>query len=1476
MRKLYLSLLFFLCMAHSVQAQQAYAVLSDNGKTVTFYYDTQKESRGGVPLSDWKSEDCPVKKAIFDRSFEGYLPTSIGAWFRDCSQLETIIGIENLNTTNVTNMQAMFLNCSSITTLDLSSFNTENVTNMIQVFYGCSSLTSINLRNFNTTKVTNMTGLFYKCTSLTNIDLSSFNTPNVKNISGLVQLCSSLKTLDLRNFDTSKVTDMSGMFYGCSSLTQLNLNCFDTTNATEMSWMFSGCTSLTTIDVSNFNTEKVTGMHHMFYQCSSLESLDLSSFNTVSVERMWNMFTDCSSLKTIYVSEKWSTDNVTNGGGMFNKCIKLVGGMGTTYDETKTNHTYAHIDGGTANPGYLTDINGSETENKGLKVGDTFAADGITYKVTSTTPMEVQVGTGVNEEPAIDKETSGKVSVPSSVTGSDGNSYSVTAIGISAFQRCYGITSIDIPQTIVSIGNYAFWGLDIKSFAIPKGTRAIGDMAFWGCRNLESISIPESVQSIGDQAFYSCRMLTSIVIPKSINSIGTGIFNACWKLESIVVDKGNPVYDSRGNSNTIIETQTNTLIAGCSKTTIPNTVKQIAPKAFAQTIAEDNHVYELIIPKSVEVIGEEAFWNNNGLLSVDIPSSVNSIGSKAFADCGHLEKVSVYHNQPLAITDVFQGCTYGLLYLYVPAGTKALYESTEGWKDFKNIVEMEPENKELSKWDIFEANGITYMVANTNPLEVYVGPSQRIEGYDDDLFEGLEIQQFGAVPQEYTGDIVIPSSVVAPDGKSYTVTAISMNAFTNCKGITSVTIPNTVITIQFSAFYDCDGLTSITIPSSVVNIQYLAFGLCDGLTSAIFENVSPITTGEQSWGGVFNACGNLTSVYINNLSAWCGNSFLRQDDSPAYWASKSEGKEVHLFVDGKEVNDLIIPNDITSIGQLVFCGYNGINSITIPNSVTTIGKGAFYECRGITKVNSRIETPFAINKKDVFHGILDDATLYVPAGTKTLYEATEGWKDFKNIVEMDVVEDNLTYNFGEEGNLTVTGTVDGQETTIKIPQKIVIDGREYIVTIIAADAFKDNTNLASVTIPETVEKIGVNAFSGCSNLSAVTLPKSVTAIGEGAFSGCSSIKTMELPKSVNSIGDGAFKDCTSMSSVKILCSPENVGLDVFAGCDNLKDAEFDCATVTPVLQKTKVERVKMEETVTTIDKEAFRECKNLTDIDIPESVERIGESAFDGCTGIKQIELTKNLNSIGDGVFTGCTEMKLVKVECSPVEVGSGIFDKCDKLEEAVYDCKVITPILRRTKIERVKIEKSVTDIDKEAFLECKNLAAIDFPESVERIGESAFNGCTGIKAIELPKSVSKIEESAFGKCSEMLTLKIGEGIKEIHSAAFSDCVKLTDVFVYAKELPVTSSEAFKDTDVKQITLHVPEEAVKDYERTVPWIDFKIIKAIVPEAISIVMDSNKPVDVYSTAGVLMKQGVTTLKDLKKGVYIIGTRKLLVK
>ncbi len=197
--------------------------------------------------------------------------------------------------------------------------------------------------------------MFYYCRGLTSLDLSNWNTGSVTDMNGMFYGCSSLTSLDVSKWDTGSVTDMGYMFNGCSGLTSLDvISNWDTSKVTNMRAMFQNCRSLTSLDLSNWNTGSVTNMSYMFYHCSSLTSLDVSNWNTGSVKDMSGMFSGCSILHTIYVGSKWNVDKVAKYSNMFMFDIKLVGGAGTKYDASHIDKAYAHIDGGTSNPGYLT------------------------------------------------------------------------------------------------------------------------------------------------------------------------------------------------------------------------------------------------------------------------------------------------------------------------------------------------------------------------------------------------------------------------------------------------------------------------------------------------------------------------------------------------------------------------------------------------------------------------------------------------------------------------------------------------------------------------------------------------------------------------------------------------------------------------------------------------------------------------------------------------------------------------------------------------------------------------------------------------------------------------------------------------------------------------------------------------------------------------------------------------------------------
>ena len=345
-----------------------YAVYTSTNTTLTFYNDNLWSTRTGTTYDadtenhfpKWYTDSTcrSITRVVFNSSFANARPISTCCWFADMEKLQSITGMKNyLNTSAVTDMLAMFENCRRLTSLDLSNFNTANVIHMGSMFCGCSALTSLDLGSFNTAKSYDMDYMFYDCEKLTSLNLSNFNTANVRNISEMFADCSSLTSLDLSSFNTANVTAMRRVFAGCINLTNLDLSSFNTANVTDMRGMFIRCSKLlTNLDLSNFNTAKVKNMNYMFFDCQEINRLDLSSFNTANVTDMERMFEYCCDLVSIYVGDGWSTEAVTNSDNMFEECYNIRGAKGTTYDEGYIDAEYAHVDGGTNDPGYLTAV----------------------------------------------------------------------------------------------------------------------------------------------------------------------------------------------------------------------------------------------------------------------------------------------------------------------------------------------------------------------------------------------------------------------------------------------------------------------------------------------------------------------------------------------------------------------------------------------------------------------------------------------------------------------------------------------------------------------------------------------------------------------------------------------------------------------------------------------------------------------------------------------------------------------------------------------------------------------------------------------------------------------------------------------------------------------------------------------------------------------------------------------------------------
>lgn len=301
-------------------AKKAWAKYDQSVKSLTFYYGEKGELGDGEYEMNssqepgWITEHkADIVRVVFDVSFASARPTSCNSWFMECEKLEAIDGIENLNTSKVTDMWQMFYNCKSLTSLDLKTFDTHNVLSMSYMFFGCNNLTYLNVSSFDTSNVGNMMWMFAGCWKLTNLSVSNFDMHSVRTMLGMFSSCKGLTHIDVSQFNTENVENMQAVFQNCENLSSLDLSGFNTSKVNDIASMFNSCKSLTSLDLSNFDTQLVTQSTSLFYGCQKLEAIylgDKFSLEGLSkLEASDYMFYKCSA--TLYCSPVayWASKN---------------------------------------------------------------------------------------------------------------------------------------------------------------------------------------------------------------------------------------------------------------------------------------------------------------------------------------------------------------------------------------------------------------------------------------------------------------------------------------------------------------------------------------------------------------------------------------------------------------------------------------------------------------------------------------------------------------------------------------------------------------------------------------------------------------------------------------------------------------------------------------------------------------------------------------------------------------------------------------------------------------------------------------------------------------------------------------------------------------------------------------------------------------------------------------------------------------
>ena len=545
-----------------------------------------------------------------------------------------------------------------------------------------------------------------------------------------------------------------------------------------------------------------------------------------------------------------------------------------------------------------------------------------------------------------------------------------------------------------------------------------------------------TVTGIDDSAFADDSFLRSITIPNSVVSISGNVFANCHSLSSIIVNEGNPTYDSRDGCNAIIETASNTLIAGCKSTIIPESVTSIGSGAFS-TCGTD-------------------------LTSITIPNSVTRILSSAFYPCSGLTIVKAMSPTPAVTNWAFSYNTTSNGTLYVPIGSKSAYESATGWNEFSNIIEIiffdDASVKSIcvANWDTDGDGELskTEAAAVTSLGEVFKN-NMTITSFNElQYFTGLT-----EINDHAFRNTIALTSVIIPEN----VTRIGNDAFgrwtEGTSNLVSVQLPDGLIEIGEDAFWSCNKLKNINIPTNLRSIGDGAFHY-----TAIESLILP--EGFLSIGnGACNYCNSLESIYIPSTvthivdgSVDCTfggcevlHSIVVAENNPVYDSRNNCNALIESSTNRliRGSNQTIIPSGIVSIERQAF-DFSNISQINIPSTVTTMCDYAFGGCQYLKMVKVNSETPITITS-DVFSSDfrggsnIHSITLYVPNGCKAAYEAADCWNEFKEIIETNTV------NVGSTGFATYCS-----------PNALDFSGVSGIKAYVASD-FDSGTNTLTLT-----------------------------------------------------------------------------------------------------------------------------------------------------------------------------------------------------------------------------------------------------------------------------------------------------------------------------------------------------------------------------------------------------------------------------
>ena len=1033
----------------------------------------------------------------------------------------------------------------------------------------------------------------------------------------------------------------------------------------------------------------------------------------------------------------------------------------------------------------------------------------------------------------------------------------VTAIADMAFTASYTdserLTSINIPDSVTEIGQDAFDGCaDLAEVVLHEGVTAINLFAFSGCVSLTEILLPDSMENINDQAFYGC----------------TGIKTFRGKLASddgrCLIKDGTLLIYALGSG---------------AEYTIPEEVRVIGKRAFANS----NTINKVIINDNVMLIEDEAFWGCDGITEISIPNSVTSLSYMSFAYCDKLASIYLPETIMSMEKNVFQNSR----------NLKAVY--------CKAILPPVPADGQ-SSWNIFSGT--------SNSLVIYV-PSQSVSDYTRATGwsqYGTRIKEYEFsdgnddpdIPNEiwYTssdGNIVTPyktdgfgANIISNtyiDGKGVIsfdndVTLIPRSAFSGCKTMTSVVLPNSVETIDYGAFNGLLNLVSVHIPESTTVIGERAFMKCSSLEEVIFSEGLRIIEKD-----VFYGCSGLRNVVLpESLLAIGSNAFYKCIALENLTLNQSLTTIAdYAFANCTALKKVVIPDSVTKLGKDIFMGCSNLMDVTLGKGLTAITSSMFSGCAGLKELN--MPDNITAIESGAFRGCTGLADFTIGNGVATIAaSAFSGCTSLVNVTVPDSVNSIADFAFENCPNLrSFTGKgASADQRCLSVGNRVI--------------AFAP-ADITEYTIPDNISIIGASVFINCTDLTEIEISNNVTTIEKTAFAFCSGLKRITISKNIMTIGLMAFRNCVGLEGVyfKSLIPPvadANVFYEKPSGCKIYVPAEsvsryrsaenlsayaadiegynyvddgspdilpvpnnnqifyvsstasvitpynasaFNNASITSnaYSQDRKFGIITFNKDITAIGSEAFKGCATLTAVTLPESIKTIGNHAFSG-TGLTEFKLPSAAYHIGDYAFDGCTD--LTDVDFGNVKIiGSYAFRDCGltsvTLPEVAesfgvkpFQCSSLMefngPHLKGDK-RSLQVGSTLVQLADGA---CKGLTTYKVSDDVVNICEGVFQNYTNLKTVTIPEGVKYIARNAFNGCSAIKKIILPSTLNMLGNYAFKNCQSLLSVYFNAMQPPLAlyePGETWEPCD-RGTVVRVIVAGVDNYLYDGLWSDYTI------------------------------------------------------